>query len=292
MNAILWRIPLLALLLLAAALPASAACERLQVTDGELWSANGEARRVVVRDPRGVGAPAWSPGGEEIAYGREADFALDALPEVVVVDRRGRKLTTLALPEESPVNAILKVGWRDQERVWAVGHVNPSTSVYLEWDVESGKLLAKEPGSHFTVSPDGRSVAYLENVPHGAPAPFNASTLIIDGKPVWPRDDRYHRVGSTLAWSPDSRRVAFIDDVGEGTEVVMLDEGGKVLSNARLELEDEPRLLGWLGDVVMIVRGDDEAIRVTTTGVVEETDLAPREIQLRIEGERCRPLKR
>jgi hypothetical protein len=161
--------------------------------------------------------------------------------------------------------------------------------MYLEWDIESGKLVAEEPGARFTVSRDGRSVAWLENVPHGAPPPHDAATLIIDGKPVWPGDERYHRISGKLAWSPDSRRLAFIDDVEEARELVTIEQGGKLLSHVRLQTEDEPQLLGWLGDAVLIAGSGEEALRVTSTGAVEKTGLPVRDIQLRIEAERCRP---
>lgn len=274
------RIAMLVLVLMAAALPASAGCERLQVTDGELWT-EGEARSRIVRDPRGIVAPSWSPGGEEIAYGREADFELDAAAELVLVDRVGRLLRTLALPEESPVNAILEVGWRGTGRVWAVGHVNPSTSMYLEWDVESGRLLERQAGALFAVSPDGRSVASLENVPHGAPPPHDSARLVVDGEHVWPADDGYHRIRSNLAWAPDNRRIAFLDEFRESTELVVV-EGGKELSRVRLDLGEEPQSVDWMGDEVVVGGSEERAWRVSPTGTIEESDAAPPKV-------RCRP---
>ncbi len=286
------RIPALALVLFTAALPASAGCERLRATDTELWSTGRKSPARIVRDPRGVFAPAWSPEGDRIAYGRNADVGLDVRPEVVMIGARGGSLRTFALPKDSPVNAILNVGWRGSGRVWAEGHVNPSTSMYLEWDVASGRLLDQQAGSRFTVSPDGRSIAWLKNVPHGAPPPHDSATLVIDGKPVWPDDPRYHRIRGKLAWSPDSRRLAFFDDVEEATELVTLKREDVVLSHVRVETEVEPQLLGWLGDTILITGSGEEALRVTATGAIEKTNLPVRDAQRRIDVEPCRPSMR
>jgi hypothetical protein len=252
------QIPALALVLFAAALPASAGCERLRATETELWTSGGKRPARIV----------------------------------VMIDARGGSLRTFDLPADSPVSAILEIGWRGSGRVWAVGHVNPSTSMYLEWDAASGRLLAEQAGSRFTVSPDGRSVAWVENVPHGAPPPHDRATLIIDGKPVWPDDPRYHRVRGKLAWSPDSRRLAFLDDVEEAMELVTLGQEGVVISHVPVETEDEPQLLGWLGDAILIAGSDEEAVRVTAAGAVEKTNLLVRDIRRRMELEPCRPSPR
>ena len=178
------------------------------------------------------------------------------------------------------------MGWRDLERVWAVGHVNPATSMYFEWNAASGELLAEAAGSRFTVSPDRRSVAHLENVPLGAPAPFDRASLIIDGNTVWPVDSRYHRVAGALMWSADSRSLAFVDRVEESTEVVVLDRDGKVRSN--VPVRDDVQMLGWTPDALMIADSDEQAWSVTNSGAVK-SNLAAGKVQVRSTLDPCRP---
>jgi hypothetical protein len=274
-----------ALILLAVSFPASAACERLQVVNGELWTTTEGARTRLVRDARGVIAPAWSPRGDSIAYGRNGDFDLDAAPEVVLIDGRGGAVRTLALPAESPVNAIMEVGWRDAEHVWAIGHVNPSTSMLLEWDAGSGRLLNEEAGAKFVLSPNGRYFAHQTNVPHGAPPPFDTASLVINGNTVWPSGESERRLSGLPVWSADSVRLAFLATGGDTTDLVIVDPSGRQLSDVSIEIDDL-EVRGWDGDAV-ILANEDEALRVTLSGTVEKIEVPVGNEQASARAERC-----
>ncbi len=261
--------------------PSARACERLWVADRELWIDDGVQARLVVSDGRGIFHPRWSATGEHIAYAHDFRFDNGVRSEVVIVDDQGRTLRTFSIPAESEVNAILLIGWRSEQRVFAIGHINPSTSKYLEWDVTSGRLVDEKSGSWFAVSPDGRFVAQRAHVPHGTPAPYDSAMLMINGKVVYPPsgDSVYHRFAGGLAWSADSRQLALLDRAGSTTELVVITSGGEEIKRAPLPETIAPSELWWKTDAIFI-RGDGETWRVDpSTGKSEKTIQLPKASQ-------------
>lgn len=206
---------------------AGADCDRLYATDDQLWVLPvGGPAELLLSDAAGVLQPRWSRSGEKIAYGHEFRFG-DRGPrsEVVIADARGEAIRTLP-PIEAlwGITAILELGWRGEDRVFVEGHINPSTSCYLEWDVGSGRPVANKVGSWFAPSPDGRRLAQRANVPHGAPPPHDQSLLLIDGRAVYPPPDdaaEHYFVGG-FAWSDDGSRVAFAERRDKLLELVVL----------------------------------------------------------------------
>src|SRR5204863_7707748 len=118
---------------IAMAIPATAGCERLWVVDRELWSVDGDQARLVLNDVHGVIHPRWSPAGDRVAYAHDFRFENGPESEIIVAGANGETIASLAIPPDSAVNAIVQVGWRSDRRVYAEGHVNPSTTQYLEW---------------------------------------------------------------------------------------------------------------------------------------------------------------
>ncbi|HEX3129212.1 MAG TPA: hypothetical protein VH394_17895 [Thermoanaerobaculia bacterium] len=266
----------LILVVAAVLLTASAtlACDRLWLAEGaELWLANEEAARLVVADAQGILHPRWSPEGKLIAYTHSFRFDSKARSEVVVVTQDGRPVQELTIPADSEVNAVLAVGWRNERHVFIEGHINPSTTKYLEWDVRTGRLVDEKVGSWFTVSPDGRSVAQRAHVPHGAPKPYDSALLLINEKRVYPAtsDEAYHRFVGGFAWSPDGGRLAMVDQVeGSSKQVVILNASGEVVLRAPLEKALTPRELSWSQPNAIELREDGNVWRFdTSTGRVE-----------------------
>lgn len=272
----------------ALSLTPALACERLWVADRELWIADGDQARLVVRDERGVDLPAWSPRGERVAYAHTDGETL----ELRIVSRTGEAVRTVSVPQDTPVNAILEVGWRSEQRVFAVGHVNPSTSMYLEWDLGSGRLVESIPGSHFAISPDGRSLAYRANVPHGTPKPYDSDTLMIGDRAAWPvaGDQSYHRFSGGPAWSNDGR-VAVIDRGDDENALVTIDVRRNTTSRATLPSDVRGDLV-WTPAGEVSIRSGNQLWIVepatgrtgATQGPASEQVAPPRELSERLPG--------
>jgi hypothetical protein len=282
------------------------ACDRLWVAGVGLWLAQGDQVRLVASDEHGVFWPRFSPAGDRIAYAHEAGLDNGARPEVVILNDAGQVQRMLAIPRDSPVNAILQIGWRDQRHVFAEGHVNPSTSQYVEWDVDSGRVVDEKVGSWFAVSPNGRLVAQRANVPHGSPPPYDGSTLLINDKVVYPAegDSSYHRFAGPFAWSPDSSRVALAERPDAATEIVVANATGGVVTRASIAT-NAPVDLSWTGPGTLMIRSGTEAWRLDTASgkaermpraSISSTSVAPpaalrerfRDVKVRAEDSRCR----
>ncbi|HEX6088363.1 MAG TPA: hypothetical protein VF266_27780 [Thermoanaerobaculia bacterium] len=264
----------LTLLLITAALavPALADCPRV-ATDGQsIWLEEGANQRVVTTDPLGVELPSWF--GSRIAYSRvRVDDAGIPVTEVVVIRENGDLVRVLAVPEDAPVTGAIQLGWRDSKRVFLEGHVNPSVTLYLEWDADSGELTHERAGLHFALSPNGRSLAQWRHVPLGAPEEVSSAALEVDGEVVHPAadDTRYHSFLSVPVWARNSHRIAVIDSVDGAAALIVVSLDGKNVKTARVPLTltaGDPKV-SWSGDHV-IVRTEGEALRIhPQTGSIE-----------------------
>jgi hypothetical protein len=221
---------LAALLLATAAFCApavqSADCSALYVdaSHHELWamSAGGDAR-LIVRDERGINAPRWSPSGRRIAYAH--DFH-DLVSELVVLDdASGQTVTTIPIAEERGFNAVLELGWRGESTIWTEGHTTPSSGIYYEWDVATGRASNEQWGSWFAPAPGEGGVAHLAHVPHGAPREYAGAKVMVDDRIVYPSKDdkRIHEISGGFAWS--GRDLVFVDRVNGASSLVSVDTG-------------------------------------------------------------------
>lgn len=285
--------------------PDQSRCERLRADRNELWRDGGSNSGLIVRDPRGIEHPRWSPSGRAIAYVQPFGFEDAQWRRVIVVtDASGRRLHALSLPSDNPVNAVVRFGWRDDQHLFLEGHINPSTSGYLEWDIASGRLAAEKFGSWFAVSPDGRFVAQRGHVPHGAPAPYDSESLVIDDAVVFPAagDETYYRFASGPIWSGEDASAAVVVRWGEATDVVVVNAEKAETRRIALGAVGEVTELTWSGRDVL-VRGLGGSWRVhPAEGTVErlsrptgaalrsDTDAVRlRRSASRLEDSRCTP---
>jgi hypothetical protein len=243
--------------------PAAGACDHLWVLDRELWLTQGEQSRLVTVDDRGIFSPRWSPAGDHIAYARNFRFDNGVRSEIVISDENGQVLRTLPIPRDSEVNAIVHIGWRDERHVFAEGHVNPSTTKYLEWDLDSGSLTDEKVGMWFAVSPNGRFIAQRAHVPHGAPRPYDSSMLLINGTLVYPQEGEsgYHSFAGAFAWSTDSSRLALADRTAATTEVVIVTPAGGI-TRAPIAATVAPIELSWSGPNTLIAQSGGDLWRI------------------------------
>jgi hypothetical protein len=260
------------LIVAALATPALADCPKVSTDGQSIWLEEGANKRLVFTDPNGVELP--SLFGNRIAYTRErADGTGAVLTEIVVLKDTGEMVRVITVPEETTVNGVLQLGWRDSKRLFIEGHVNPATTLFVEFDAGTGVESAEREGLLFTVSPNGGSVAQRQHVPLGAPEEFDSAVLGVDGQAVYPAADdaQHHNFVAAPVWARDSHRIALVDEVGGATFVVTVSLDGKNVKTTSLHVSlagSGPRV-SWSGDNV-IVRTDQDALRIhPQTGTVE-----------------------
>lgn len=162
-----------------------------------------------------------SPSGNRIARYEPCE---NCAPSIAILDREGKRVQSFRpMAGASPCVSIVDIFWLSETRVAAECHINPSTSEYVETDLETGKTVRDLLGFDFTPSPDGKSIAHVGGMIHFAPPPAHSYSLQIDNATVYPAKGAdavrksgsrwigIHEFASGFVWSPDSARVAFVD---------------------------------------------------------------------------------
>lgn len=268
---------LLAVLLIAPlALARARTCEALTVSGDELWMVNerGDARRIL-QDVRGVDTPRFSPGGERVAYMRNFSFGQgDVVSTIVVASIEGEVLREIPVPLTAGINAVLDLGWLSNDRLWTEGHVTPSSGLYHEWPIGSARPERERWGALFSPSPDGRSVAYLAHVPHGAPESFRSAIVMIDDRQVYPAkgDDRPHRVIGAIRWI-GTDRLAFAESTnGEATLVVIDARTRRILRQSTIGSNGEVRGIETALDGTIAIEREGRLLPIDERGKIRDDD--------------------
>jgi dipeptidyl aminopeptidase/acylaminoacyl peptidase len=247
------------LLLTAASLSAGEPCLTLRARGSELWVGQGSDARFLINDSLGIVKPQWSPDGHRIAYVHASPQSQDGVTDVIVLDTRNMSLIPVAnLTWEDSVKGVLRLGWHGDDAVWIEGHVNPSTSIYDEWNVTTKERVRELAGMRFAWSPDGQHLAYLEHRAHFTPDASRPPAIVIDGRRIWSATDVQPRIESPLTWSPDSKRLAFISGDGEKAMVRVIDITGRAAPKSLAIGEGRPTRVQWHGEHPVPVRGEED----------------------------------
>jgi WD40 repeat protein len=247
------------LLLAVASLSAGEPCLALRARGTELWGGQGSDARFLISDSLGIVKPQWSPDGHHIAYVHESPQSQDSVTDVIVLDTRNMSLIPVAnLTWEDSVKGVLRLGWHGDDAVWIEGHVNPSTSVYDEWNVTTKKRVRQLAGMRFAWSPDGRHLAYLEHRAHFTPDASRPPAIVIDGGRIWSATDAQQRIESPLTWSPDSKALAFISGDGEKSVIKVIDVTARATPRSLAVGEGRPTRVRWQGEHPVPVRDAED----------------------------------
>lgn len=202
--------------------------------------------------------PSWSPDGESLAYysGREGFYRrpLGPLgPEVntVLVIRSARtgKEKDIRLPLQVPAYPIVAgpKWFPDGRSVLVIGWVSERPGFgYFRVDLETGKTTllhrpqnTKIDGGRLDLSPDGKSIYYVDSIPHGALRRFDIETR---------QDQEVRKLylpATQIAISPDGTQIAFTQDAAV---YIALVGGGEPRLLFTMTQGDARNTLAWTPD--------------------------------------------
>jgi hypothetical protein len=248
--------------------------------------ADGRAQQLT-KDGISKGYALWSKDGTKIAFLRRIDqtIALDNL--IVVGAKSGQVLADIRICPVSPTEAysvsdIRGIEWLTEDKIAAVGSVNPSTAQTFVYDIRTGRELADytddEGGAVF--SPDGEHAASLNGSPHWTPDSETEPELAIDHRRVYPARGLHVSFLSAPAWSEASLLLAIVAEnyQSKRRSVVVCGVGGDCKSaalpvgNAKPEDDFEVR---WIGDRVVAAAPEESWSWLPGSAGVVPTEKAP-----------------
>lgn len=151
-----------------------------------------------------------SPDGTRLLYRRSVLETNGGALIFGVSDLSGVTAFELCIDTECS-NDILALEWISDSLVGITTHINPSSSEYFVYDIDSQSLLKSFVGSSFAAIPGTDLVMYEQNVPHWGGEP-TAHSLMIDDEVVYTSDVIGAKLGVPV-FSDDLTNVAFTETV-------------------------------------------------------------------------------
>lgn len=234
--------------------------------DREIWI-NGQR---VIRDNFGINSPRWSPDGQQLAYVNDFDLSSDPVTHIVVIDRAGHVVQRVPVPESARFNFVMAMGWLNPTTIWVEGHINPSVSVYEEFDLATREMKHETFGTAFSPSADGAMLAYRDHEPH-PPRPGHHPALMINDSPVKLLDGVI--VTGPLVWSPNGERLAVGVQQKEHSGVALVTKRGMLERVTMLSVEGNPLAIAWSTDGSLLVRPSiqNNTYRIDRDGTIAES---------------------
>jgi hypothetical protein len=201
--------------------------------------ADGQPKRLT-DDSLSKGWPVWSKDGRKIAFLREINETV-ALDNLIIVDAEtGKTLADIRICPVTPddeiydVRYIQGIEWLTEDKIAAVGNVNPSTGQTFVYELKTGKELMDYPdddgGAVF--SPNGEHAATEDGMQHWLSDADREPELDIDNQRIYPAKSLHVSLLSVPAWSENSQKVAFVaeDYLSNQIRVVVCKHKGDCLS--------------------------------------------------------------
>ena len=184
-------------------------------------------------------APAWSPGGDKIAYQSRVG-GIFGIVNIYLMDADGRnptKLTDDLFHDDRP-------SWSpDGKKIAFAAYLRPQedwrkTGIFvIDANGRNRINLTQNPNarsSHVSWSPDGSRIAYTASPkPLLIHAPFNIHVMNADGtnKVMLTKEDRWAYEWAPC-WSPDSSTIAFVKQTPDGFhDIFKINADGSDLRN-------------------------------------------------------------
>jgi hypothetical protein len=213
------------------------------------------------------------------------DLSSDPVTHIVVIDRTGRVVQSVPVSESARFNFVTAMGWLNPTTIWVEGHINPSVSVYEEFDLTTREMKHETFGTSFAPSPDGTILAYRDHEPH-PPRPGSHPALMINDSPVKLLEGVV--VTGPLVWSPAGERLAVGVQKNKHSGVAFVSARGMLERVQMLPIDGRPHAIAWSGDGSVLVRPSiqNDTYRIGKDGAVEESKTSPHSAAL---DEACRP---
>lgn len=135
---------------------------RVEVSGNEVWLNDDGKLKLLTDDGKTKLQAVLSSRGDRIAYYEACPQEEGCIPSVVILDLNGNRLQTFqprpakAPGWDEPCASILGISWvRTDTIIGVVCHNTPSSSLYVEFDLTTGKNVRDLGGLGFTPSPDG-----------------------------------------------------------------------------------------------------------------------------------------
>jgi hypothetical protein len=166
--------------------------------------------------------------GDSIA--RVTSHAVDGklFLRVTVETLDGKPLHDLAVPpdELGGANCVLETGWIDDNRIYILGHVNPSLGRLLEVRFSDGKATGRDV-TDFLWNPKGAHLLYVRDPPHLNTPEEVMPEMFLDDRKIADLPDRGPR---RLFWNEEGDRFGVLVEAETGTQLcfVPVDAAGKV----------------------------------------------------------------
>lgn len=206
--------------------------------DGAIWKVGttGGNRECLA----GVGQYGKAPGDESTYY---AFFGLTKTPPLLCVVECGRGGVVRRMQQYDNdtwrvTNAIDRVTWLGNSRLFVEAHVNPSLGIGIEIDLDTRKMEVYA-GSVFTWDRSRCRVAYFCEPPHFGTPPEIPSKLMIGHDEICEVPRRIH---SDLYWHPTENKLLALIPPSEnepGQVVVVEFPGGEPPNFTKMEVRLE-----------------------------------------------------
>ena len=125
-----------------------------------------------------------------------------------IMNMEGRIINEIEIDTEIS-NEILNIDWISKDLVGIETHINPSSSEFFVYDINTKNIVKHFVGSSFRVIPQTEKIIYQENVPHWSDDKIFHS-LFIDENKVYTSELKDTKIGPPV-FSDDLERVAFIE---------------------------------------------------------------------------------
>ena len=154
--------------------------------NGEICWFDYSEGSITILDRGGKYTPVLSPNRSRILYRKSVFETEGNVMQFGIITIDGEFLREIVI-DSYLSNDIIGLQWLSDSTVGITTHVNPSTSEFFVYNVDTGEKIASYVGYAFAQIPNTDKIIHAENVPHWSDEPVYHS-FVVDGKIVYTSD--------------------------------------------------------------------------------------------------------